>query len=69
MREPIGVDQRLLVTLRYLATGDARSTIAADYRMSPTTVERIINETCNALWNRLIKIPSITSAWKQIARD
>jgi len=52
-----------------LVTGDARSTIAADYRMSPTTVERIINETCNALWNRLIKIPSITSAWKQIARD
>jgi len=34
MREPIGVDQRLLVTLRYLATGDARSTIAANYRMS-----------------------------------
>ena len=49
MRSPISVDQRLLITLRYLTTGDAHTTIAANYRISPTTVGRIISETCNAL--------------------
>ena len=29
MREPISADQRLVVTLRYLTTGNAHSTIAA----------------------------------------
>ena len=46
MREPISVGQRLCVTLRYLVTGDAHVTIAASYRMSPTTVRRIVKETC-----------------------
>ena len=46
MREPISVDQRLYVTLRYLVTGDANVTIAASYRMSQTTVGRIVKETC-----------------------
>ena len=73
MREPISVDQRLLVTLRYLATGDAHTTIAANYRISPTTVGRIISETCNALWDKLmeaghIRTPSTVSDWKNIAR-
>ena len=74
MREPIGVDQRLSVTLRYLTTGDAHTTISNNYRMSPTTVGRIVCETCNAIWEKLkeagyIKTPSTASAWKTIARD
>ena len=38
MREAISAKQRLAITLRYLTTGDAHSTIAASYMMSPTTV-------------------------------
>ena len=73
MREPVEPDQRLAVTLRYLATGDAHSTIAANYRLSSTTVGRIIEETCNSIWNRLkdagyIKTPSV-EAWKIIANE
>ena len=44
MREPIGPDERLAVTLRYLTTGDVHSTIGANYRMSTTTVGRIVEE-------------------------
>ena len=50
LRESIGAEERLCVTLRYLVTGDAQVTIAANYRMSPSVVGRIIEETCNALW-------------------
>ena len=53
MREPVSVGQRLCVTLRYFVTGDAHVTIAASYRMSPTTVGRIVKETCAVIWNVL----------------
>ncbi|XP_046860890.1 uncharacterized protein LOC124454126 [Xenia sp. Carnegie-2017] len=74
MREPIGPDQRLAVTLRYLTTGDAYSTIGANYRMSATTVGRIIDETCNSIWNRLkeagyIDTPSGVEVWRKIANE
>ena len=42
MREPIRPAERLCVTLRYLVTGDAQVTIAANYRMSPSVVGCII---------------------------
>ena len=48
--------ERLCVTLRYLCTGDAQISIATSYRISPTTIGRIIGETSQAIWNILIKI-------------
>ena len=49
MREPISARERLCVALRYLVTGDEQVTIAANYRMSPAIVGRIISETCKAI--------------------
>ena len=42
------------VTMRYLVTDDGQVTIAANYRMSPSAVGRIISETCQAIWDTLI---------------
>lgn len=58
------------VTLRYLGTGGAQVTIGASYRMSPTTVNRIINEACSVIWNLLlqdecIKPLSTEREWKK----
>ena len=44
-REPIGPSERLCVTLCYLVTGDAQSTIPLSYRINKTSVSRIIKET------------------------
>ena len=71
MREPISVGQRLCIALRYLVTGDAHVTIAASYRMSPTTVGRIVKETYAVIWNVLcdkeyVSPPSSEEAWKKI---
>ena len=44
-REPIGPEQRLCVTYRYLVTGDGHVKIAASYRISPTSNGKIIKET------------------------
>ena len=73
-REPIGPSKRLCVTLRYLVTGDAQTTIAAIYRMSRSSVSRIIKETSDALWSALVdngysKAPEKESDWLAIADD
>ena len=55
MRESIGASERLAVTLRYCGTGDAQTTIAFSYRISPSTVCRIITETYDAIWTVLMR--------------
>ena len=42
--------------------------------MSSTTVGRIVEATCNAIWNRLkdagyIETPHLVQTWKQIANE
>ena len=74
MRQAIPPGERLRVTLRYLVTGDAQTTIAASYRISPTTVGRIIEETCGVLWHTLseqgyLHVPSDINDWRKIAME
>ena len=71
-REPVSPEQRLLVMLRHLVTGDSHTPIGMSYRLSPTTVGRIIQETCEAIWTVLmeqtyLKAPSTEQEWKEIA--
>lgn len=66
--------ERLVITLRYLATGDAQFTIASSYRVSPTTVGRIIFETTSVIWNKLcdkgyMTCPSNERQWKNISSE
>ena len=69
-RKPIPPGERLSVTLRYLVSGDSFVTIASSYRMSDTTVGRIVKETCNVLWDVLIakgfiSSPDSSIGWKK----
>ena len=71
-REAIEPGERLSVTLRYLVTGDAQTTIAASYRMSKTSVSRIIKETTNVIWDVLmeagyLKVPKNENDWREVA--
>ena len=64
--------ERLCVTIRFLATGDAYSTISASYRIGHTTVGRIIAETTDAIWDALVEndylnSPKEIQEWKDIA--
>ena len=73
-RESIRPEERLAVTIRYLATGDAFKTIGASYRISTASVSRIVKETCNALWTvlkskSLINAPATSNEWKTISEQ
>ena len=66
-------EQRLCFTLRYLLTGDPRVTIAASYRISPTSTGRIIKETTCAIWDVLLERgylqpPQSSKDWESISR-
>ena len=66
--------ERLFVTLRYLATGDSQTTIVTSYRISPTTMGRIISETCQTLRRVLsekgfIKAPDSLEEWLAISAE
>ena len=67
-REPIAAVERSCVTLRYLVTGDAQTTISASYRLSKTSISRIVHETSEALWEALssqsyLKVPGSEADW------
>ncbi|XP_065651226.1 uncharacterized protein LOC136079418 [Hydra vulgaris] len=74
MRDSISASERFCVTMRFLVNGDAQTTIAINYRMSPTVVGRIISERCRAIWvslfkDKYIEPPSSEKQWEQIAND
>ena len=72
-RNTITEAERLMVTLRYLATGEAQQTQAFYFRLGKATVSKIVRETCQALWEALnktyVKTPSTTNDWKNIAKE
>ena len=70
-REPISPSERLTVTLRYLITGNSHVSLKSNFRMHPTTIGRIIRETCTAIWDMLsptyLKCPQNEEEWKKVA--
>ena len=62
----------LFVTSRYLATGDAITTIAYNFQMGLSTARQIILDVCTAIWDGLppiyMPVPS-EDKWKSIADE
>nr|CAH7713356.1 unnamed protein product [Callosobruchus chinensis] len=52
-RIPIGVEERLVVTTRYLTTGASFRHLAFAFRMGRSTVANIVKEMTRKLWNVL----------------
>ena len=68
----IGPAERFCVTMRYLATGDAFSTISMSYRIGETTISKIVRETTNAIWEVMmekdfLRVPMNSQEWQQIS--
>ena len=68
MRKSIRASEILYLTLQYLATGNAQSSIATSYQISAAVVSRAINEAWNELKNRDFLIPNTVEEWKKVAK-
>ena len=69
-RKPIAPAERLMVTLRYLATGDPQQSQSFAFRIGRSTLSSILRETCQAIWLALqdyMKSPSTTTDWSRVA--
>nr|CAH7735737.1 unnamed protein product [Callosobruchus chinensis] len=68
----ISVPERLMLTLRYLATGIQFRQLQYSFRISKSAVAAIVIEVCKAIWETLVKkhMPQpTTDDFKNIAAD
>ncbi|XP_049814001.1 uncharacterized protein LOC126260676 [Schistocerca nitens] len=66
----ISVNQRLAVTLRFLATGDSFQSLAYLFRISKQAISQIVPDVCGALVEVLedyVKIPATENDWSETA--
>ncbi|XP_040195561.1 protein ALP1-like [Rana temporaria] len=72
MRRCISEEERLLLTLRYLATGASFTSLHHQFLMGISTVSTIVHDTCIAIWEELkstvMPEPTI-SLWEEIAEE
>ena len=65
--------QRLIVTLRYLATGASFMHLAHSFRLGCKTVSVVIKETCDLIYKYLqpmhLKFPNTPEEWLAISED
>ncbi|KAJ8939441.1 hypothetical protein NQ318_010625 [Aromia moschata] len=72
MRKCIPVQERLAVTLRFLATGDSYQSLAYLFKFLAQLISSIIPEVCQAIINALqefIKLPKNCSEWEKTAAE
>ncbi|KAJ8035827.1 Protein ALP1-like [Holothuria leucospilota] len=72
MREAISANERLSITLRFLATGNSFEDLKFITRTSPQAIGKIVFETCEVITQCLqrqqaIKIPRTPEEWREIS--
>ncbi|CAN8031991.1 unnamed protein product [Ixodes persulcatus] len=72
MRTAISAEERLEMTLRFLASGDSLRSLHYQYLLGHSTVHSIVYSTCAALYNYLrqrhIVLPKTSFEWRGVAR-
>jgi hypothetical protein len=53
MREPISPEVKLVITIRFLATGSSYTDLACQYRVHKSTISKFIPEVCDTIYLRL----------------
>ncbi|XP_068082633.1 uncharacterized protein [Anabrus simplex] len=73
MRESISASRRLVLTLRFLATGESYKSLMYSFRISASAISTIIPETCKAIYESLkdeyLKMPSTENEWLEISKQ
>ena len=72
IRLSISPEERLAVTLSYLATVNTKQSIAFEFKLGRSTVSSIIDEVCEELWDVLanfVQPPSAKNDWEKSSDD
>lgn len=73
LRKAITAEERLVITLRYLASGKSQQDLCWSFRIGRTTVSSIVREVCTAIHETLSPIylnhPTREEEWRHISAD
>ena len=53
MRKPISAEERLLITLRFLSSGESQQSLTFSFRVGKATVSKMVSETCIVIYETL----------------
>lgn len=71
-RKAIPANERLALTLRYLASGESQVSLSFQFRLGRSTVSQIISECCEAIFTvlseRYLRSPRSPNEWKEISK-
>ncbi|KAM3924778.1 uncharacterized protein RB166_008129 [Leptodactylus fuscus] len=70
MRKALSPTERLVITLRFLATGESFASLHLQFRVGISTISGVVRSTCHLIWQHLqpIAMPSPTQEiWLQSA--
>ena len=71
-RESISAEQRLVITIRYLSSGDAQQSLCYSFRLGKSTISSIIGETSIAIYDQLkenyLRAPNSEEDWLRISK-
>ncbi|CAH1995474.1 unnamed protein product [Acanthoscelides obtectus] len=71
MRAAISVQDRLALTVRFLATGDSYTSLQYIFRISKQSISLIVPEVCLAIIEAIkenIRVPTTPAGWKEISK-
>ncbi|XP_041764475.1 uncharacterized protein LOC121589544 [Anopheles merus] len=71
MRLSLSAKDKLIITLRYLATGDSYNTLEYAFRISAQAIGQFVLQVCDCLVEVLreqVKLPTCSDEWKRIAQ-
>ncbi|XP_077137452.1 uncharacterized protein LOC143802541 [Ranitomeya variabilis] len=69
-RRSISAEERLLITLRFLATGESYTSLHLQFRVGKSTISQIMRCTCTVIWQKLQPIVMscpTEETWLQVA--
>ncbi|XP_052901547.1 putative nuclease HARBI1 [Anopheles moucheti] len=71
MREAVTAQERLMITLRFLATGETFTSLQFIFRVSKSLISSIVKDVCAVLNEQLrsyVKMPSNTQQWREVSK-
>ncbi|XP_069358039.1 uncharacterized protein [Maniola hyperantus] len=72
VRDTVSAEEKLVITLRYLATGCYFADLHYAYRLGKSTVIEIVQKTCYVIWNKLQNIvmrEPTKAEWEEISKQ
>ena len=73
MRIPISAEEKLAITLRFLATGESYASLMYQFRIHRITIARFIPVVCEAIYECLkddyLAVPSTKEEWMAMANQ